>query len=100
MEELVTKVLQAGVNYVHGIDFQTTEFKKYREQARNLALRAAKEKAEMMAGVLGQSAGAPIQINEDFSARLVVLLELVRVGIWPQSRHVAECGPELSRRIR
>lgn len=67
VEELVTKVLQAGVNYVHGIDFQTTEFKKYREQARNLALRAAKEKAEMMAGVLGQSAGAPIQINEDFS---------------------------------
>jgi len=67
VEELVTKVLQAGVNYIHGINFQTTEFKKYREQARELALKAAKEKAEKMAGVLGQSVGAPIQINENSS---------------------------------
>lgn len=67
IEELVTKVLQAGVNYIHGIDFQTTEFKKHREQARDLALKAAKEKAEKMAGVLGQSVGTPIQINENFS---------------------------------
>jgi uncharacterized protein YggE len=67
VEGLVTKVLQAGVNYIHGIDFQTTEFKKYREQARDLALKAAKEKAEKMAGVLGQSVGVPIQINENFS---------------------------------
>jgi len=67
VEELVTKVLQAGVNYIHGIDFQTTEFKKYREQARDLALKAAKEKAEKMSGVLGQSVGAPIQINENYS---------------------------------
>lgn len=65
VEELVTKVLQAGVNYIHGVDFQTTEFNKYREQARELALKEAKEKAEKMAGVLGQSVGAPIQINEN-----------------------------------
>jgi len=66
VEELVTTVLQAGVNYIHGIDFQTTELKKYREQARELALKAAKEKAEKMAAVLGQSVGAPIQINENY----------------------------------
>jgi uncharacterized protein len=66
VEELVTRVLQAGVNYIHGIDFQTAEFKKYREQARELALRAAKEKADKMAAVLGQSVGAPIQINENY----------------------------------
>jgi uncharacterized protein YggE len=67
IEELMTKVLQAGVNYIHGIDFQTTEFKQYREQARELALRAAKEKAEKMAAVLGQTLGAPLQINESYS---------------------------------
>jgi uncharacterized protein YggE len=66
VEELVTKVLQSGVNYIHGIDFQTTEFKKYREQARELALKAAKEKADRMAAVLGQSIGAPLQINENY----------------------------------
>lgn len=67
VEELVTRALGAGVNYVHGIDFQTTEFKKYREQARELALNAAKEKAEKMAAVLGQSIGAPLQINDNGS---------------------------------
>lgn len=65
LEDLVTRVLQSGVNYIHGIDFQTTELKKYREQARELALLAAREKAEKMAAVLGQSIAAPIQINEN-----------------------------------
>lgn len=67
VEDLVTKVLQAGVNYIHGIEFQTTEFRKYREQARELALKAAKEKAGKMASVLGQLVGKPIQINENYS---------------------------------
>jgi uncharacterized protein YggE len=66
VEELVTGVLQAGVNYIHNINFQTTEFKKYREQARDLALNAAKEKAEKMAGTLGQLVGNPIQISEGY----------------------------------
>jgi uncharacterized protein YggE len=67
IEELVTKALQSGVNYIHGVDFQTTEFKKYREQARELALRAAKEKAEKMADVLGLAVGAPIHISENYT---------------------------------
>lgn len=67
VEDVVTKALNAGVNYIHGVDFQTSEFKRYREQARELALKAAKEKAEKMAAVLGQSIGAPIQINENYS---------------------------------
>lgn len=67
LETLITAILQSGVNYFHGIDFQTTEFKKYREQARDLALKAAKEKAEKMAGALGQSIGAPLQISENYA---------------------------------
>ena len=66
VENLVTGVLESGVNYIHNIKFQTTEFKKYREQARELALNAAKEKAEKMAGALGQLVGDPIQINEGY----------------------------------
>ena len=66
VEDLVSKVLQSGVNYIHGIYFQTTELKKYREQARDLALNAAKEKAEKMAGALGQTIGDPLQISEGY----------------------------------
>jgi uncharacterized protein YggE len=66
VEGLVTKVLESGVNYIHRINFQTTEFKKYREQARELALNAAKEKAVKMAGALGQLIDDPIQISEGY----------------------------------
>ena len=67
VEDLVSRALESGVNYIHGIDFQTTEFRKYRDQARELALKAAKEKADAMAAVLGQTVGAPIQISENQS---------------------------------
>ena len=67
VEELVTRTLQAGVTHIHGIQFETTEFKKYREQARELALKAAREKAEKMAAVLGQTVGAPLQIGEGYN---------------------------------
>ena len=49
VEQLVSSALAAGVTNIHGLDFQTTEFKKYREEARDLALKAAKEKAEKLA---------------------------------------------------
>jgi hypothetical protein len=67
VEDVVSRALEAGVNYIHGIDFQTTEFRKYRDQARELALKAAKEKADAMAAVLGQTVGVPLQINENQS---------------------------------
>ena len=64
VEELVTKMLEVGVNYIHGIDFQTIEVRKYRDEARELALKAAREKAGDMASVLGQKIGRPLQICE------------------------------------
>jgi len=65
VEEVISGAIDAGVNYIHKVDFQTSEFKKYREQARELALRAAREKAEKMAAVLGQSLGAVLKIVEN-----------------------------------
>jgi uncharacterized protein YggE len=67
VEELISKTLRSGVTHLHGVDFQTTEFKKHREQARELALQAAKEKAEKMAGVLGRAIGNPLDISEGSS---------------------------------
>ncbi len=64
VETLVTNVLNAGVNYIHGISFESTEFKKHREEAREMALKAAKEKAEKMAAVLGESLGSVLDIQE------------------------------------
>ncbi len=67
IEDLLSRALQSGVNYIHGVTFQTTELRKYRDQARESALKAAREKAEAMARVLGRTVGAPVQISEDTS---------------------------------
>jgi hypothetical protein len=57
--------LEAGANYVHGVQFRTTELRKYRDEARALAIKAAKEKADALARELGQKVGKPHTIRED-----------------------------------
>ena len=66
-ESLLSDTLTAGANFVHGIEFRTTELRKHRDKARSLALIAAREKAEAMAGEYGQAVGRVIQISEGFS---------------------------------
>jgi uncharacterized protein YggE len=47
-EQLLSGVLKAGVEHVHGIDFRPVELRKYKDQARALAIIAAREKAEAL----------------------------------------------------
>lgn len=63
-ESLMTKLLDAGVNRVSGIDFHLADPRKIREEARAKALHAAKEKATAMAAELGQTIGKPWEIIE------------------------------------
>ncbi|MEW6531530.1 MAG: SIMPL domain-containing protein [Thermodesulfobacteriota bacterium] len=63
-ESILTAALEAGANYVHGIQFRTSELRKHRDEARNLALKAAQEKANDMAASLNQKVGKPITIFE------------------------------------
>ena len=63
-EELLSRALEAGVNYVHGVEFRTTELRKHRDRAREMAIQAAKEKAELLAGKLGRHVGEAQRITE------------------------------------
>ncbi|MFN2499018.1 MAG: SIMPL domain-containing protein [Pyrinomonadaceae bacterium] len=63
-EELLTRALEGGVNHVHGIQFRTTELRKHRDHARQMAIQAAKEKATLLAGKLGRQVGPAIRISE------------------------------------
>jgi uncharacterized protein YggE len=67
-EELLGVLLESGANYVHGIDFRTSELRKHRDQARALAIRAAREKAQALAAELGQAIGQPTTIGEGWSS--------------------------------
>ncbi len=64
-EGLLSDALEAGVNYVHGIQFRTTELRQYKDQARALAVHAAQEKAAAMGGELDQKLGEPLAVQEE-----------------------------------
>lgn len=63
-ETVMTALLEAGVNKVQGIDFRTSELRKHRDNARFMAIKAAKEKAVALAEVLGMKVGKPQSISE------------------------------------
>lgn len=65
LDDLLNSALETGANYVYGVQFRTTKLREYRDQARALALRAAKDKAKNMAKEFGQKVGEPYTIVEE-----------------------------------
>jgi uncharacterized protein YggE len=63
-EKLVDIALKNGANQISDISFQSTDLRKYRDQARSMAIRAAKEKAAALAGELDCKIGKPRSISE------------------------------------
>ncbi len=63
--EIVAAALSAGANQVNDVQFYTTELRTYRDQARELAVTAAKEKAKALATAAGTDTGCVLTISEN-----------------------------------
>jgi len=66
-EALLTGAIEAGANHIQGIAFETTKLREYRDEARAIAMKAAKEKAVALAGELEQDIGGPQSISEGYA---------------------------------
>jgi uncharacterized protein YggE len=65
-EPLLSAVLEAGANHIHQVEFMTTELRKYWDQARALAAKAAIEKANDRVARAGlKIVGKPISVSSD-----------------------------------
>jgi uncharacterized protein YggE len=62
---VVAAALKAGANQVVNVEFYTSELRKYRDQARELATQAAGEKAAALAQAAGARRGCVRMINEN-----------------------------------
>jgi len=63
-EPLLSAVLEAGANHIYNVEFMTTELRKYRDQARALAAKAAIEKASDLAAAAGlKVVGKPMNVS-------------------------------------
>lgn len=64
VDSLVSVALANGATHVLDVDFRTTELRKHRDEARRLAIRAAKEKAALLVGEIGRDLGKANSISE------------------------------------
>ncbi len=62
---VISAALKAGANQVNNVEFYTSELRKYRDQARDLAVTAANEKAQALASAAGADTGCVLTINEN-----------------------------------
>ena len=62
---IVSAALVAGANQVNNVGFYTSELRKYRDQARELAITAAKEKAQALANAAGAETDCVLNISEN-----------------------------------
>lgn len=63
-EPLLEAAIQAGANEDLNIQFCSTELRKHRDQARQMAIRAAREKGELFTQELGLKLGTATNITE------------------------------------
>jgi hypothetical protein len=64
-ESLLSEVMTSGITSINSIKFRTSQLRKYRDEARSLAVRAAREKAVALTGELGQKIGKAYSIEEE-----------------------------------
>jgi len=63
-ESFLTKLIQNGINNIYNVNFKNSDLRKYKDEARVLAIKAAKEKADLLAGTLGLKVKKTSQISE------------------------------------
>jgi uncharacterized protein YggE len=64
LEALLDSALNSGANQILGIDYRTAQLRTHRDHARQMAIKAAREKATALAAELDCTIGAPRTISE------------------------------------
>jgi len=65
VNQALATALENGANQVIGVEFYTSDLRKYRDQARDLAMKAAAEKAQAMASAVGALTDCVLSIHEN-----------------------------------
>lgn len=63
-DSLLSDVLKAGVTRLGNVEFRDSKIRQHRDQARAMAMKAAQEKAKLLAGEIGQAIGPAYSITE------------------------------------
>ena len=64
-DSLMEGLVDAGINRINGVEFKTSKLIEYQSEARKLAMKEAKSKAEDYVSVLGQKVGKAVTITDN-----------------------------------
>lgn len=62
--QIIREVLTSGANSISRVRYASSEVRKHKDTARLLALKAAKQKAELMSSELGNKVGRAVCVEE------------------------------------
>jgi uncharacterized protein YggE len=65
ISDVVVAALESSANQIVNVELYTSELRKYRDQAREMAMVAASEKAQALAEAAGAKTGCVLNINEN-----------------------------------
>lgn len=68
-DPLLSDVLKAGITKVSNVEFRDSQIRKHKDQARAMAIKAAQEKASLLAREIGQTIGPAYSITEGVVGR-------------------------------
>jgi uncharacterized protein YggE len=68
VSQVLTAALSAGANEVVDVQFKTSQLRQHRDEARQLAMQAAQEKARDLAGTVNSQPGCVLSIDETNSS--------------------------------
>jgi len=63
-ETLIAGVMAKGINRIEGVEYKSSQLASYQSEARKLAVKEAKKKAEDYAGALGQKVGKVLVVTD------------------------------------
>jgi len=64
-ENFFSEIIKIGITEVSRVSFESSQLRKYKDQARAMAIKAAREKATALAAEIGQTIGKAISIEEE-----------------------------------
>jgi uncharacterized protein len=64
-EALLADIFKSGVTRINDVSFRSTQIRRYKDQARALAIKAAQDKASALAREIGQTIGKAYTISEE-----------------------------------
>jgi uncharacterized protein len=72
-EEFFSEVLKSGISEVSSVKFETSKLRENKDKARDMAMKAAREKAAAMAASVNQTIGKALEITEGSTANKYIM---------------------------